>query len=117
MCANHCWVTGMHEESERTERALSDARPCAAGSAELLTERLRLTERELFGNPCYFDSDPVTSKQLAESFPTVPDSPSNSQGKPRYSFLASASPPLTVERAYMYWLEAYFYLYPSVLRR
>jgi hypothetical protein len=26
---------------------------------------------------CYFDSDVVTSKQLAESFPTVPYSPSN----------------------------------------
>ena len=52
MCANHCWVTGMHEESERTERALSDARPCAAGSAELLTERLHALPKENFsGTP------------------------------------------------------------------
>ena len=61
------------------ERALSDARPCGAGSAECSQSGFTLYRKgELFGDPCNFGSDLVTSKQLAESFPTVPHSPSNS---------------------------------------
>ena len=33
---------------------------------------------QLFGDPCYFECDPVTSKELDESFPTVPRASANS---------------------------------------
>ena len=91
-----------HARGERAHRASTERRTTVCCRLRRVAHRAasRLTERELFGNPWYFDSDPGTSKQLAESFPTVPHSPSNSEGKPVYSFLASASPPLTVERAY-----------------
>ena len=76
------------------ERALSDARPCGAGSAECSQSGFTLYRKgELFGDPCNFGSDLVTSKQLAESFPTVPHSPSNSQGKPVYIWRARALHP------------------------
>ena len=82
------------------ERALSDARPCGAGSAECSQSGFTLYRKgELFGDPCNFGSDLVTSKQLAESFPTAPNSPSNSQGKPVYILSASALHPLTVAGA------------------
>ena len=52
-----------------------------------------------FADLVYFDCKSYTSTRLVKPFPTVPCSPSSSQGKSVYSGPTSARAPLTVHRA------------------
>ena len=76
-------ITTGFQQSERTKRGRASER---AWSAALPFVRRQTFDLLHMNGQCrnlkYFDGHSVTSKQLAESFPTVPDSSSNSQGVP-----------------------------------